>query len=156
MPAGRPPIEYDPETHPAMAGTAAAEGKINREIADDLGISVGTLWKWTQQYPELLSAIKTGKKLADQEIERSLYRRALGYDTTEEKGLVVGNGPYAHVEVVNIKRHVPADTTSMIFWLKNRNPKEWRDKIEQDLTHSGNVTINLTRTSFTKPDDNTG
>lgn len=25
--------------------------------------------------------------------------------------------------------HVPADTTAQIFWLKNRKPEAWRDKV---------------------------
>ena len=26
--------------------------------------------------------------------------------------------------------HIPADTTAQIFWLKNRRPKEWRERVE--------------------------
>jgi hypothetical protein len=28
---------------------------------------------------------------------------------------------------------VHPDTTSIIFWLKNRNPEEWRDKMVQEM-----------------------
>ena len=31
-------------------------------------------------------------------------------------------------------RFVSPDTTACIFWLKNRNPEEWRDKMVQELT----------------------
>jgi len=27
------------------------------------------------------------------------------------------------------RKHVVPDTTAQIFWLKNRRPKEWRDKV---------------------------
>lgn len=35
-----------------------------------------------------------------------------------------------------ITKEVPPDTTALIFWLKNRQPKNWRDK--QQIEHSGN------------------
>ncbi|CYX44282.1 HNH endonuclease [Streptococcus suis] len=41
-----------------------------------------------------------------------------------------------------VKKHVPADTTAMIFWLKNRKPDLWRDKREHDVSHSGAVSVN--------------
>jgi hypothetical protein len=30
--------------------------------------------------------------------------------------------------------HYPPDATSMIFWLKNRKPEQWRDKQDVDVT----------------------
>lgn len=36
-----------------------------------------------------------------------------------------------------MERELPPDTTAGIFWLKNRKPKDWRDKQEVEL--SGNV-----------------
>jgi len=41
-----------------------------------------------------------------------------------------------------ITKEIPPDATSMIFWLKNRRSKEWRDK--QEIEHSGEIeTTNL-------------
>lgn len=37
-----------------------------------------------------------------------------------------------------VKEIIP-DTTAQIFWLKNRKPKQWRDK--QDIEHSGGVDV---------------
>jgi hypothetical protein len=31
-------------------------------------------------------------------------------------------------------KHYPPDPTSMIFWLKNRQPQKWRDKHDLDIT----------------------
>ena len=28
--------------------------------------------------------------------------------------------------------HIPADTTAQIYWLKNRKPKVWRDRVIED------------------------
>lgn len=41
-------------------------------------------------------------------------------------------------------RHIPADTTAAIFWLKNRRPKDWRDKQEHELTGKDGKPIETT------------
>ena len=41
--------------------------------------------------------------------------------------------------IVEIEDEIPPDTTAMIFWLKNRQPKIWRDK--QETEHSGRVEV---------------
>jgi len=40
-------------------------------------------------------------------------------------------------------KQYPPDPTSAIFWLKNRQPKIWRDKQEEETTPDQNITINL-------------
>ncbi len=32
-----------------------------------------------------------------------------------------------------LKKALSGDTTAMIFWLKNRKPDKWRDKVQQDV-----------------------
>lgn len=39
-----------------------------------------------------------------------------------------------------VKKEVVPDTTAQIFWLKNRKPKEWRDRKETEI--SGGLNIN--------------
>lgn len=41
--------------------------------------------------------------------------------------------------LLEIDKEMAPDTTAQIFWLKNRKPKEWRDK--QDINHSGGVNV---------------
>ncbi|MBB3217626.1 hypothetical protein FHW72_002708 [Ochrobactrum sp. RC6B] len=80
-------------------------------------------------------SIKSGKEAADERVERSLYQKATGYDYTEETAIKVKVEQYKEeVEVVQVGKHAPADTTAAIFWLKNRRKDDWRDK--QDHTVS--------------------
>ena len=57
-----------------------------------------------------------------------LCSRATGYEHPEDDIKAV-NGEI--VITPTIKRY-PPDPTSMIFWLKNRQPKLWRDKPESE------------------------
>ena len=72
-----------------------------------------------------------GKDEPDERVVRSLYQRAVGYTIEQNKIVMVGGKP----EIVTYKEHVPPDTTSMIFWLKNRRPAEWREKSEVFYKH---------------------
>jgi len=70
-------------------------------------------------------------------VVESLYHRATGYSHPD----VVVTSYQGDVTLTEIEKHYPPDATSMIFWLKNRQPKQWRDK--QELEHSGEVTGRL-------------
>lgn len=76
-------------------------GKTNEEIANIFEVSTVTLHSWMNLHPEFLNAIKRGKDIADCEVVNSLRKEAL-------------NG----------------NPTACIFWLKNRQPKNWRDRKE--------------------------
>lgn len=138
-PGGRPSIRYDPELHPAFARALAIDGLTNAEIADKLSIGLTTLKKWKNKYPEFATSIKEGKEPANSKVEMALYKKALGFEVTETRAVVVGTGEYAQVEYVEETRYIPPDNTACIFWLKNRRPDKWRDK--QEVEHSGNISI---------------
>jgi len=122
------PTKYNPDQHPFMAWALAIRGKTNKEIAAGLSISTGTLFAWAKVHPEFLSALKAGKGSADAKVENSLYQRAFGYEYEETKEK--GDGT-----IEKTLKHVPGDVTACIFWLKNRKPKDWRDK--QIMEHGG-------------------
>lgn len=66
-----------------------------------------------------------------------MLKRALGYEYTEVTKELTESGMTVTKEV--IKQQVP-DTTAQIFWLKNRKPKEWRDRKETEISGSMAVT----------------
>lgn len=112
-----------------IAEGAARLGATDREIAEMLGVSERTIHNWKHDHPELVEALKVGKEAADDRVEQSLYRRALGYSHDAVKimsyeGQVITE-PYVE--------HYPPDTTAAIFWLKNRRKEQWRDKSEVEV-----------------------
>ena len=101
----------------------ARDGLTQQQIANNLGISIDTLIENKKKYPEFNNALKKGKEIVDFEVENALLKRALGYEYEEE---TYENG----ILTKKVKKHVPPDTTAQIFWLKNRQVKKWRDKVE--------------------------
>lgn len=133
---GGRPTEYKPE-FVEQASKLCALGATDDEMADFFGIHRATLYRWKLEYPEFCDAIKSAKEQADERVERSLYQKATGYDFVEEQAIKLRLEQYKEeVEVVEVRRHSPADTTAAIFWLKNRRKGEWRDKheVEQRTT----------------------
>lgn len=92
----------------------ARDGLTNEQIAKNMGISVKTLYEWQKTKSEFRNALKKGKEVADYEVENALFKAA-----------------------------IEGNTTAMIFWLKNRRPDKWRDKVEQeqDIKQEINVSI---------------
>jgi len=133
--AGRP-TDYRPEFI-AQAKILCEAGATDADLADEFGVTVPTIRNWMFKYPEFFAAIKLNKPVADAQVERSLYERATGYSrecVRQQYDAKAGEW----VETTYIE-HVPPDATAMIFWLKNRNPKEWRDKVDHEL--SGSIDI---------------
>lgn len=104
------------------------------QIAQNMGIAMSTLTEWKNRFPAIAATIKKGKEPVDIQVENALLRRALGYDyeeTITEVEDLGGGKTKKHVRKVT--RHVAPDTTAQIFWLKNRKPKQWRDKMENTV-----------------------
>jgi len=130
------PSDYKPE-YAEQAAKLCALGATDDEMADFFGIHRSTLYRWKLDHPDFCDAIKAAKEVADERVERSLYQKATGYDYTEEQAIKVKLEQHREeVEVVEVRKHSPADTTAAIFWLKNRRRDLWRDKTELEVKHS--------------------
>jgi len=122
------PTEYKKE-YDEQAEKLCKLGAIDTELADFFNVSEQTINTWKKKHPSFLESIKRGKEIADMEVANSLYKKATGYTTDDVKIFQYEGMP---VKVPYIKEYQP-DTTSIIFWLKNRRPDKWRDKTEHDV-----------------------
>ena len=91
----------------------ARDGLTDEQIARNMGIGVRTLYEWKDRYPQISQSLKETKEIADRNVENALYEQAL-------KGNI----------------------TAQIFWLKNRKPKDWREKQLEDMTDK-QITIRI-------------
>jgi len=115
----------------------ARDGLTKEQIANNIGIGRTTLYEWEQKEPNIANTLKKGREVADYEVENALFKRAIGYTIQVNEQKVDKDG-CVHDLVKDV--HIPPDTTAQIFWLKNRKPDKWRDKVEtyvdtQELTN---------------------
>jgi hypothetical protein len=101
-------------------------GLTDKEIAQFFSISERTLNEYKKKYPEFLQSLKRGKEISDTKVARALFLRATGYSHPEVN---ITNYKGKIIKTAIIKHYAP-DVTAQIFWLKNRLPAQWRDKIE--------------------------
>lgn len=141
--AGRP-TSYR-EEYVDRAEEYARVGATNAEMAEAFGVAESTFYAWQNEYPEFAEALKRGKLPADTTVANALYEKATGAEWVEEQAIKVKTVQYENgkrlkeeerVEVVEVTRRAPPDTTAIIFWLKNRRSTDWRDKQEIDNKHT--------------------
>ena len=89
------------ESFIAQAEKLCELGATDQQMADFFEVSIATINNWKHDFPQFLDTIKNSKLRPDDDVVESLFQKAK-------------NG----------------DTTAMIFWLKNRQPKDWRDRRE--------------------------
>lgn len=127
-----------------MARKAYEAGFTDRELADLIGVSEGTIGAWKIAHIEFAEALKVGKGVADDRVERSLYARATGYEH-DEVDIRVVNGKIVKTP---LRKFYPPDTVAAIFWLKNRRRAEWRDKHDHEHTGKDGGPIVVAATSI--------
>lgn len=116
-------------------------GATDKDLAQLFETTEKTINDWKLAHPEFSESLKKGKIEADMRVAKSLFKRANGYGFKEitfediEERIFDHEGniklvPKTRVKTV-FKQQAP-DVTAQIFWLKNRQPKNWRDKTEVD------------------------
>jgi hypothetical protein len=140
------PSKYD-EIDLDQVKKLAVKGWTDKEMSEFFEVDERTWARWKAKYDEFCHALKDWKQFADERVERSLYERAIGYTCKDTKfatfeGQICDEREY--------DKHHPPDPTSMIFWLKNRDPKRWRangiDPDEKDgLDENDKITVTMTQ-----------
>lgn len=107
----------------------ASYGLIMEEIALFWHLNVASLQRWAKRYPEFGIAIKEGKLKADNEVVKSLYKRATGFTHTERHYEIEYQEDNTAVRMLRkeIVKETAPDVTAQIYWTKNRRPDKWRD-----------------------------
>lgn len=141
---GGRPTKYK-EEYAEQAYKLCLLGATNEKLADFFDVVVSTIHEWRYNHESFSDALKRGKQLADAEIASSLYNRAKGY-SCQDTDIKMFEGNIIQTPVT---KNYPPDPTSMIFWLKNRNPEMWRDKREHEDDSGGDdeVVIKVVRVS---------
>ena len=139
----------------------ARDGLTNEQIAHNMGIAYSTLKEWKNKYSAISATLKKGKEIVDREVENALLKKAFGYNAQVNKTFKVKEIYYDDkgrrcekeklVTAVD-EVHIPSDTTAIIFWLKNRKPEQWRDKVANDERDLAPPNININIKPATKND----
>ncbi len=140
------------QAHVDLVLKLAQLGTTEDRIANVIGISQNTFRQWCEEHSDFMQALKEGRDYSDANVANFLYRRATGY---EHKAVKIFCDPKTGArEIVDYVEHYPPDTTACIFWLKNRRPDLWRDRIEHTGKDGGAIKTEQTlKVDALAPDD---
>lgn len=108
----------------------AQQGLSEDQIAHNMGIVRATLFKWKNDYPDIMNAIKKGKEVVDLEVENTLLNSALGKVTSVKKTSKIVN---YEDEVLRVKRW---------NWIqKHKGLEEYENYTEEELTNAAIMNV---------------
>jgi len=115
------------------------QGLSNDQIAHNLGIAKQTFYEYLKKYKDFSDAYKKGKVEIVEQLENATFKKALGYEyeeitqevRTDESGNIIDK----HIK--KIKKHVPPDTTALIFLLTNLLNKKYKRNPDLNVSEEG-------------------
>lgn len=128
------------------------------DVLRKMGVAASTMKGWREKYPEIDEAISKGREVVDYQVENALLKSALGYTTTETKTIISppdkdGN---RKIRVEKTEKEVGPNTTSIMCWLNNRKPDQWkrnRDNILSTEDKDNHITVNIINHGSKKSQD---
>jgi len=118
-PGGRPAIQLNDEQL-SMIYHYASKGISQNQIAHNIGVCIDTMVKLKKRDPRVKEALEKGKAHGITEVASALFEKAT----------------------------VDRDTTSMIFYLKNKDPENWEDVHKRQIYGDANKDAIETNTKF--------
>lgn len=123
----------------------ARDGLDDKNIAKNIGYNDTYFCELKKKHSELSKALKKGRAPLDIIVESTMYRKAVGMKIKRQQAIKLKRTIYEdgkrideeYVEKVELEEDLPPDTVAMIFWLKNRKPEHWRDRVNNDITTNG-------------------
>lgn len=131
-----PKSKYDTHVLPNLDRIAmwAENGATTKAIAAKLKVAYSTFRRYVdegekgnEQYKALSAAFARACEVPDDEIETALFNRAKGITYDE---CIYQSIDGEEVCVKRVRKYIPPDPTSAIFWLTNRRPDKWKAKPE--------------------------
>ena len=128
---GGAPTKYQ-KAYNEQARKLCLMGYTNKELSDFFGVSKSTLQLWIKGKEGFSDSLKAGKQFADMNVTVGLYERACGYSHVETK-VFCNQG---EITTHDVKKIYPPDPISIKYWLNNRQPEKWREKVETEQSSS--------------------
>ncbi len=131
----------------------------NAEICKMIGIAESTFYEWKLKHVEFSEAIKKAQGVFDDlivaEARKSLVKLIRGYSAQDKKTVTADTGkkdvdgkPIVKVREHSVtEKHYQPNTAAVIFALTNRDPENWKNKYNNEM--SGSVTLKSELESLT-------
>ncbi len=121
---GRPTLYL--EEFAAQAKNYCLLGADDARLAEFFDVTERTINRWKKAHPAFAEALRLGKTEADAQVAQSLFQRATGCSHPD----VHVSNYQGEITLTPITKHYPPDVQAATFWLKNRQPHHWKERVE--------------------------
>lgn len=119
----------------------AMNGLSMQQIAENMGINRATLYRWAKISCNICDSLRESRLKADTHVENALYKKATGFIKEVIKPMKIRKAEYDpetgkkicdYDEIVYVKDqvYVQPDITAIKYYLGNKQPAVWKDKVE--------------------------
>lgn len=119
----------------------ARNGLSMQQIAENMGINRATLYRWIKISCDICDSLRESRIKADTHVENALYKKATGFIQEVIKPMKIRRADYDpetgkkicdYDEIVYVKDqvYIQPDTTAIKYYLSNKQPDKWREKVE--------------------------
>jgi len=128
-----------------LLSSMASYGCTDKDLAERMGISVQSFYRYRSQSPALDKAIRTAKEIIDYKVESALLKAALGYTINEVKIVcTLQDGVVVKTTTETITREIPPNVLACQTWLFNRQREKWKRNRDNEIAVADDNTINIT------------
>lgn len=132
-----------------IARWACIQGATNERLAFLFQVSISSIDSWLKKKPSFREAVHHGRAIATAEVAGKLYTLATGYTRTkqvaqklktvqyDEKGKKVSEEE--RIVMVDLEEQVGPDPASVFFYLKNKDPENWKNTWDHTVTPGGGL-----------------
>ncbi len=98
-------------------------GATNEILAEQFEVSRSTIDRWIAAIPDFRHAVQQGREAADGAVVSALFARATGMERKMTRVFCHNGQPIT----VDYMVELPPDVRACMFWLRNRQPRQWRE-----------------------------
>lgn len=132
---GKKVTDYRPEYAQLAAIVVSVYGSTPLELATVFGVKASHIAMWINRHADFRDAIENATKNCNIRVMERLFRQCMGYKVKTER--LFYDGRAGEVIKGTYTENVKPDTTAMVFWLKNRMPDKWVDKVAAQMDGKG-------------------
>ena len=144
------PCKYESHVQPRLNDIYkwVKDGMTDYSIAESLGIAAYTFIKYKKIYSDLIDTYTRAHMERNCVVVNSVFKKAQGHKATLRKQKVLADGSVIDFQE---EQYIPPDTDAAKFWLTNRDPEAWRDKVDQDVNVNVNVLVDDSFKKYFQP-----
>lgn len=107
----------------------ARDGLTDKEIAQSIGISRETLYRWMRRDEKIKTTIAEGRRPVIVEVEDAFIKECLGYHAVDE---TITEYPDGTIKKTTTKRYMRPSVNAQALFMRMRDPAHWAEDTSEN------------------------